>query len=124
MEGVILRVLPKLNGGTPVPRAQITVVGRRFEQGDRPALVYVRQETADADGVAEFRVPFGVYEVLVINPREGQSGRIEKMVVNTTQVGSQPLEVILRGAATPSQQLAMRASLLDRAETYLYVWSQ
>jgi hypothetical protein len=124
MEGVILRVLPVLNGGIRVPRAQITVVGRRFEQGDRPALVYVRQETADADGVAEFRVPFGVYEVLVVNPREGQTGRVERMIVNSTQSGAQPLEVVLRGSASAAEQARMRANLLDRAETYLYVWSQ
>lgn len=124
MEGVILRVLPRLNGGSPVPRAQITVVGRRFEQGNRPALVYVRQETADGDGVAEFRVPFGVYEVLAVNPREGQNGRIEKMVVDTNQNGPQPLEVILRGASTPAERARMRADLLNRAETYLYVWTQ
>jgi hypothetical protein len=117
-------VLPVLNGGIPVPRAQITVVGRRFEQGERPALVYVRQETADGDGVAEFRVPFGVYEVLVVNPREGQTGRVERMVVNTTQVGAQPLEVVLRGSATAVEQAGLRANLLDRAETYLYVWTQ
>jgi hypothetical protein len=43
MEGLTLRVLPVLNGGIPVPRAQVTGVGRRFEQGDNPALVYVRQ---------------------------------------------------------------------------------
>lgn len=124
MEGVILRVLPRLNVGTPVPRAQITVVGRRFEQGDRPALVYVRQETADGDGVAEFRVPFGVYEVLVSNPREGQNGRIEKMVVDASQKGPQPLEVILRGTSKPAEQARMRTDLLNRAETYLYVWTQ
>jgi hypothetical protein len=124
MEGCTLRVLPQLNGGVPVPRAQVTVVGRRFEQGDRPALVYVRQETADADGVVEFRVPFGVYEVLAINPREGETGRVSRMVVSADQKGVQPLEIVLRGSSTPAQQRQLRADLLDRAETYLYVWSQ
>jgi len=124
MEGCVLRVLPVLNSGTPVPRAQITVVGRRFEQGDRPALVYVRQETSDADGVAEFKVPFGVYEVLAINPREGQNGRVERMIVNTSQSGPQPLRIVLRGLASPREQASLRAGLLDRAETYLYVWTQ
>ena len=124
MEGVTLRVLPQLNGGVPVPRAQVTVVGRRFEQGDRPALVYVRQETADADGVVEFKVPFGVYEVLVINPREGQTGRVSRMVVNKDQTGIQPLQVTLTGASSSVEQQRLRADLLNRAETYLYVWSQ
>jgi len=124
MEGVTLRVLPVLNGGIPVPRAQVTVVGRRFEQGDRPALVYVRQETADQDGAIEFRVPFGVYEVLVVNPREGETGRVSRMVIHDNQQGIQPLEVVLRGNSTPAEQRQMRAELLNRAETYLYVWSQ
>lgn len=124
MPGVTLRVLPQLNGGIPVPRAQVTVVGRRFEQGDRPALVYVRQETADADGVVEFKVPFGVYEVLVMNPREGQTGRVSRMVVNKDQTGIQPLQVTLTGAAPPAEQRRMRSDLLNRAETYLYVWTQ
>jgi len=124
MEGVTLRVLPQLNGNVAVPRAQVTVVGRRFEQGARPALVYVRQETSDADGAVEFKVPFGVYEVLVINPREGQVGRVSKMVVNKDQTGIQPLQVVLTGKASPVEQRQMRADLLNRAETYLYVWTQ
>ena len=124
MEGVTLRVLPQLNGNVPVPRAQVTVVGRRFEQGGRPALVYVRQETSDADGAVEFKVPFGVYEVLVVNPREGQTGRVSRMVVNQDQKGIQPLAVTLTGKATLNEQRQMRLDLLNRAETYLYVWSQ
>jgi len=124
MEGVTLKVLPVLNGGVPVPRAQVTVVGRRFEQGNRPALVYVRQETADQDGAVEFRVPFGVFEVLVMNPREGQTGRVSRLVINENQQGVHPLEVVLRGASTPAEQRTLRAELLNRAETYLYVWTQ
>jgi hypothetical protein len=124
MEGVTLKVLPVLNGGVPVPRAQVTVVGRRFEQGDRPALVYVRQETADQDGAVEFRVPFGVYEVLVMNPREGQTGRVSRLVINENQQGVHPLEVVLRGASTQAEQRTLRSELLNRAETYLYVWGQ
>jgi len=124
MEGITLRVLPVLNGGVRVPRAQVTVVGRRFEQGERPALVYVRQETADQDGVVEFRVPFGVYEVLVMNPREGQTGRISRLVVHEDQKGIHPLEVVLRGQSTQAEQRTLRAELLNRAETYLYVWTQ
>jgi len=124
MEGCVLRVLPKLNDGTPVPRAQITVVGRRFEQGARPAVVFVKEALSDQIGEAEFKVPFGVYEVLVVNPREGQTGRVERMVVDTNQKTAQPLRVVLRGASTPAEQGRMRAELLDRAETYLYVWTQ
>jgi hypothetical protein len=104
MQGSLLRVLPVLNDGTPVPRALITAVGRRFEQGDRPALVFVREQTADAEGVAEFKVPFGVYEVLAINPREGQSGRVQRMIVNVDQEGAQPLRIELRGTSTPTER--------------------
>ena len=76
-----------LSDGTPVPRAQIIVVGRRFEQGPRPALVFVREEASDAVGVAEFKVPFGNYEVLVMNPRQGQTGS-QRMVVDIDQTGN------------------------------------
>ncbi len=124
MPGCTLRVLPVLNDGTPVPHATLTVVGRRFEQGDRPALVYVRDEQADADGIAEFRVPFGVYEILVVNPREGQTGRVSRMVVDTDQAGAQALRVELRDPVSAAERARMRAELLDRAETYLYVWTQ
>jgi hypothetical protein len=124
MQGCTLRVLPVLNDGKPVPHAAITVVGRRFEQGARPALVYVRDEQADADGVAEFRVPFGVYEMLVTNPRQGETGRVRRMVVDVDQAQPQPLRVELRDPVSPGERARMRADLLDRAETYLYVWSQ
>jgi len=124
MAGCTLRVLPVLNDGTPVPHAAITVVGRRFEQGDRPALVYVRDEAADADGMAEIRVPFGVYEPLVTNPRSGETGRVSHMVVDTDQAGAQALRIELRDPVTPAERARMRSELLDRAETYLYVWSQ
>jgi len=124
MPGCTLRVQPVLNDGTPVPHATLTVVGRRFEQGDRPALVYVRDEQADADGLAEFRVPFGVYEILVTNPRQGETGRVSQMVVDKDQAGAQPLRVELRDPASEAQRARMRAELLDRAETYLYVWTQ
>jgi hypothetical protein len=124
MAGVTLRVLPVLNDGRPVPRAKVTVVGRRFEQADRPALVYVREQSADADGVAEFRVPIGVYWVLVTNPREGAWGRVDRLVVDTSPDGVQPLRVELHGAATARERAAMRSTLLDHAETFLYVWGQ
>ncbi|MGH7724821.1 MAG: hypothetical protein ACREOU_05275 [Candidatus Eiseniibacteriota bacterium] len=124
MDGCVLRVLAVTNERKPVGFARITVVGRRFEQGARPALVYVREERADGGGVAEFKVPFGVYEVLAINPREGQVGRVQRMIVDTNQSGTQPLEVVLRGQATPSERASMHAELLNRAETYLYVWTQ
>jgi hypothetical protein len=124
MPGCTLRVLPVLNDGSKVERAAITVVGRRFEQGATPALVYVRDERADADGIAEFRVPFGVYELLVTNPRTGETGRVSHMVVNTDQPGAQALRVELRDPVSVAERARMRADLLDRAETYLYVWSQ
>jgi hypothetical protein len=123
MEGCTVRILPVLNDGRPVPRARVTIVGRRHEQGPRPALVFVREEAADADGVVEVRVPFGNYELLVTNPNGGQVGKVWPMVVNTNQ-GVAPLRIELRGQSTPGEQDAMRNTLLDRAETYMYVWNQ
>jgi hypothetical protein len=124
MPGCTLRILPVLNDGTPVPHATMTLVGRRFEQADRPALVYVRDEQADADGVAEFRVPYGVYEIFVTNPRQGETGRVSRMVVDTDNGTPQALKVELRDPVSPAARAQMRADLLDRAETYLYVWTQ
>ncbi len=124
MEGSPLRVLPVLADGTPVPRAEILVVGRRFEQGPRPALVFVREEKTDADGVAEFKVPFGNYEVLVMNPREGQTGS-QRMVVDLDQTGHlAPLRVELVGAKSADERAALRREMLQRAERSLTVWTQ
>ena len=50
--------------------------------------------------------------------------RVSKMVVNKDQTGIQPLQVVLTGKASPVEQRQMRADLLNRAETYLYVWTQ
>jgi hypothetical protein len=124
MEGNILRILPVTNAGTPVPRARITVVGRRFEQGSRPALVFVREESSDRDGVLEIRVPWGVYEILAVNARDGQSGSVQQLVVDHDDKTAQPLRIELHGPATPQELAAMRERLLDRAETMLYVWTQ
>ncbi len=124
MEGSPLRVLPVLTDGTPVARAKIVVVGRRHEQLPRAALVFVREETTDADGVAEFKVPFGDYEVLVMNPREGQTGT-QQMVVTTDQTGRlQPLKVELTGTTSAEERAAMKRRLLERAEKSLIDWTQ
>ena len=123
MEGSAVRVLPVLADGTPVPRAQVFVVGRRFEQGDRPALVFVREDVSNREGVAEFKAPFGNYEVLVINPREGQSGS-ERMIVDLNQTDQKPLRIVLRGARNEAEREALKIDLFERAETSLYVWGQ
>jgi hypothetical protein len=123
MEGSAVRVLPVLADGTPVPRAQVFVVGRRFEQGDRPALVFVREDMSNREGVAEFKAPFGNYEVLVINPREGQAGS-ERMIVDLNQAEQKPLRIVLRGTNSEAQREALKNDLFERAETSLYVWGQ
>lgn len=123
MEGALLRVRPVLADGTPVPQALVTIVGRRFEQGDRPALVFVREQRSDGDGIAEFRAPFGTYEVLAVNPRQGESGS-EHIVVDVSPEAGQPLRILLRGKSSAAEQAALRRSLLERAETSLYAWGQ
>ena len=123
MEGSPLRIVATLADGRPVSKAKVLVVGRRFEQGTRPALVFVREDVTNGEGVAEFKAPLGNYEVLVINPREGQAGS-ERMVVDVDQAERAPLRIELRGAHTPARQVALQNDLLERAETSLYVWSQ
>ncbi len=46
------------------------------------------------------------------------------MVVDPDQPGAQALRVELRDPVSPAERAHMRSELLDRAETYLYVWSQ
>jgi hypothetical protein len=69
-------------------------------------------------------VPFGNYEVLVMNPRQGQTGAA-RMVVDVDQTGSiQPLRVVLTGARGADERAALKRSLLERAEQSLLVWTQ
>jgi hypothetical protein len=123
MEGAPLRIRTELADGTPVPLARVTVVGRRFGQGDRPALVFVREATSDREGIAEFKAPFGNYEVMAMNPREGQVGS-ERIVVDLALDATRPLRIRLTGKHSAEAREAMRIALLTRAETALYVWGQ
>ena len=124
MDGSVLRVQAKSADGKPVGFASLVLVGRRFELGDTPACVYTRDATADAGGLAELRVPNGVYEILVSNPRDGQIGRIEQYVVNPNQYDPAPLQVAVRGQNSARRLAQYRQELLDRGEMFLYIWTQ
>jgi hypothetical protein len=124
MEGTVLHITTVANDGRPIPKARVTVVGRHFEQGARPALVFVREEATDRDGALDLHVPWGVYDILAVNGRDGQSGTVSRMVVNQDVKETQPLKIELRGTFTPAELAAKRELLLDRAETMLYVWTQ
>ena len=124
MEGEMLHITAVTNEGTPIPKARLTVVGRRFEQGGKPALVFVREETADREGALDLHVPYGVYDILAMNARDGQSGTVSRLVVNQQIAEVQALKIELRGTFTRDELAAQRDKLLDRAETMLYVWTQ
>jgi hypothetical protein len=86
--------------------------------------VFVREETTDPDGVAEFKVPFGVYDVLVMNPREGQTGS-RNMVVDLDQTGTiAPLRIDLAGRTTAEERAELKRGLLERARKSLVVWAR
>jgi hypothetical protein len=109
--------------GQNVGFAEVVVLGRRPAQGDRPALVYLKGETADRQGLADFELPVGAYEVLVMNPREGQWGRQKGLEITPVAPAQLTHEIVVKGTSTEAQREDLRAGLYDRADWLLYVWA-
>lgn len=122
MDGTVLQVQGRTPGGLPVPRAEVVIVGRKYGPGEHTLTVFTRQANADHGGMAEVRLPYGVYEVLVMNPREGTWGRVEQLVIAPGAPARVPQEVVLRGSSTPAQRVAWRDDLLARGDSFLRTW--
>jgi hypothetical protein len=122
IEGSLVRFEPRTPDGRPVLKAKILVVGRKLAVGDEPTLVFAREAVADHAGGADFWMPYGTYEILVVNPREGPYGRVEQFVIAPGAPPKVVHEVILRGTSTAEDRAAWRTDMLERADRFERVW--
>ncbi len=86
-------------------------------------MVFVREAVTDHAGGADFRLPYGVYDLLVSNPRQGQYARVERLVSARSAPPEMSREVVVRGTSTDAQRAAWRAELLQRAEHWQRLWA-
>jgi hypothetical protein len=123
MEGKAVSLLARTRDGQRVGLAEVAIFGRSADAGDRSTLVYSRQAVTDAGGRLEVSLPIGAYDILVLNPREGQWARLEGLAVGLD--GPAPSrELTLEGSSAPGERAGWKAELLDRAELALYLWAK
>ena len=123
MRGSSLSLEARTEKGLAVGFAEFVVVGSRRAEGSQPALVFSRQAVADRSGVAEFTLPPGHYEILAMNPREGEWGRVRDLEISIDSPAIMRYDITVTGKSTAAQRDAWRAGLLDRAEVLLFVWA-
>jgi protocatechuate 3,4-dioxygenase beta subunit len=109
--------------GRPIAFAEIVVFGVREATDAQPHLVYLRGAVADRVGAAEFLLPYGTYEVLAINPREGEWTRTQGLVIDASTGARRDQQLVLASTSTASQRADWVHSLRLRAEESLYLWS-
>lgn len=122
MPGTELFLNARTASGTKVPFARLLLVGRRLGVAAEPWVVYVQDATADREGEVMTHVPYGTYEILGWNPRQGEWGRVEQMVIARGSGQSFEHEVTLRGTSTADEQAAWRQDLLARADDFQLRW--
>ena len=122
MPGTELFLNARTASGTKVPFARLLLVGRRLGVAAEPWVVYVQDATADREGEVMTHVPYGTYEILGWNPRQGEWGRVEQLVIARGAGESFEHEVILRGTSTSEEQAAWRQDLLARADDFQLRW--
>ena len=108
--------------GTGVGYSEILIVGRSPGIADRPAMVYARLEVSDRQGFVEFYLPYGVYDVLALNPREGQFGRINNLQVTPQNQSRASHDIVIRGESSEREREKMYDRMLDRADFFKYNW--
>jgi len=108
--------------GRSIAFAEIVVLGHRPASETETALVYLRGAVADRGGAAEFLLPYGDYEVLATNPREGEWTRLASFVVDASSRAQMNQDLVLVGSSTTGQRAEWAAELRGRAERALYVW--
>lgn len=122
MPGTTLLLNAKTATGEKVPFARMVMVGRDIGVANKPWVVFVRDANANREGEVLTHVPFGTYEIIGWNPRQGEWGRVEQLVVARGAGDSFEHEVTLRGSSTPEEQAAWRQMLLDRADDFQLHW--
>jgi len=122
MPGTQLFLSAKTASGSKVPFARLLLVGRRLGVAAEPWVVYVQDATADREGEVITHVPYGTYEILGWNPRQGEWGRVEQLVIARGAGESFEHELILRGTSTAEEQASWRQDLLTRADDFQLRW--
>jgi hypothetical protein len=122
MPGTLLLLNARTAGGQVVPFARMLLVGRHLGVAGEPSVVFVRDANANREGEVLTHVPFGTYEILGWNPRQGEWGRVEQLVVARGSGDSFEHEVTMRGSSSAEQQAVWRQELLDRADDFQLNW--
>jgi hypothetical protein len=123
LSGTVLHVEARTAAGQTVGKAVVVAVGRRLPVGTEPMMVFAREVVADAGGVADLRLPYGTYEILVMNPREGQHGRLEQFVIARGAPAEVTHTVTVRDSSTPAERDRWRQRLFERADRFQRWWA-
>jgi hypothetical protein len=123
LRGSVLHVEARTADGQTVGKAQVVAVGRKLPVGGEPMTVYAREAVADAGGVTDLHLPYGTYEILVMNPREGQYGRVEQFVIAPGVPPEVTHVVTVRDSSTAEQRQGWRRVLLERADRFQRWWA-
>ena len=103
--------------------AELLVVGRRPEKGGQAAMIFQREEITDRQGYVELFLPLGVYDFLAMNPREGEIGRMQGLEVIPHVADRLEHEIVVVGSSTEEERYQLYASMIDRAELFMYLWA-
>jgi hypothetical protein len=122
MPGTLLLLNARTASGEKVPFARMLMVGRRLGVAGEPSVVFVRDANANREGEVLTHVPFGTYEIIGWNPRQGEWGRVEQLVVARGAGDSFQHEVTMRGTSTSEEQEEWRQAMLDRADDFQLHW--
>jgi hypothetical protein len=122
MKGTQFHLRCRTSDGTPVPQARVVLVGRRIGVGKDPWTVFAREVQTDRVGEAITGVPYGTYEILALNPRQGSWARVQQFVVARGVRDELVHELVLHGTSSEDEQIAWRNDLLARADQFLYRW--
>lgn len=122
MPGTTLFLELKTASGDRVPFGRVVLVGRKYGVAGEPNVVFVRDGTANREGELLGYVPFGTYEFLAWNPRQGEWGRVEQFVIARGAGEEVHHDIVLRGASTSEDQTSWRQDLLDRATDFQRRW--
>ena len=122
MPGTTMFLELRTAAGQRVPFGRVVLVGRKYGVAGEPNVVFVRDGTANREGELLGYVPFGTYEFLAWNPRQGEWGRVEQFVIARGGGEQFQHEITLRGTSTAEEQERWRQDLLGRATDFQRRW--